>query len=278
MTAPAFSRRGVGNEGGMRLSGSHVLVTGASRGIGADLARDAARRGATVTLVARSADELGKLAADVGGHALPADLSDLGQVKGLIARAEAQAGQPIDVLVNDASTEATGSTLTQTAEELAYALSLNLHAPTELTRQVLPGMVERGRGHILNVSSGYSAVNTAGLTTYCATKAGLSHYTSGIAVELRGTGVGTTLVEPGPVNTSMWQRLQPTLAAPSLHRLLKLQMTAVVEPEDVARAALDKVEAGGGHVVLPRRMTPILAMAWAPRKAAELVLTGVQRR
>ena len=60
--------------------------------------------------------------------------------------------------------------------------------------------------------------------------------------------------------------------------LLRLQMTAVVEPEDVARAALDKVEQGGGHVVLPRRMTPIMAMAWAPRRAAELVLSGVPRR
>lgn len=262
----------------MRLSGSHVLITGASRGIGADLAREAARRGATVTLVARSAEALGKLAADLGGHALPADLSDPAQVDGLVARAEALAGRPVDVLVNDASTEATGSTLTQTADELAYALSLNLHAPTELARQALPGMVERGRGHVLNVSSGYSAVNTPGLTTYCATKAALSHFTSGIAVELRGTGVGTTLVEPGPVNTSMWQRLQPTLAAPSLHRLLRLHLITLVEPDDVARAALDKLESGGGHVVLPRRITPVLALAWAHRRAAELVLMGVPRR
>jgi short-subunit dehydrogenase len=262
----------------MPLCGSHVLITGASRGIGADLAREAAGRGATVTLVARSADVLDKLAADLGGYALPADLSDADQVRGLVARAEQQAGRPIDVLINDAGTEAAGSMLEQGADDLAYAPALNLHAPTELTRQALPGMVQRGRGHVLNVSSGYAAVNTAGLTPYCATKAGLSHFTSGIAAELRGTGVGTTLVEPGPVDTSMWQRLQPTLAAPSLRRLVTLRLTAVVEPADVARAALDKVEAGGGHVVLPRRMTPIMALAWAPRRAAELVLTGVPRR
>ena len=262
----------------MRLSGTHVLITGASRGIGEQIAREAARRGATVTLVARSAAELEKLAADLGGHALPADLSDPVQVRGLIPRAEEQAGRPVDVLVNDAGTEAAGSMLEQDADELAYALSLNLHAPTELTRQVLPGLVARGRGHVVNVSSGYSTVNTAGLTTYCATKAGLSHFTSGIAQELRGTGVGTTLVEPGPVNTSMWGRLEPTLAAPSLRRLLRLQMIAVVEPDDLARAVLDKVEAGGGHVVLPRRMTPIMAMAWLPKRAAELALVGVPRR
>ena len=74
----------------------------------------------------------------------------------------------------------------------------------------------------------------------------------------------------------MWERLQPTLAAPSLHRLLRLQMTAVVEPEDVARAALDKVEKGGGHVVLPRRMTPILALAWAPRSRDRRRADGVR--
>ena len=262
----------------MQLSGSHVLITGASRGIGAELATQAAARGATVTLVARDAERLATLAADLGGHALPADLSDQDQVRGLVERAEDQAGRPVDVLVNDASTEAAGSFLDLSAEELAYTLSLNLHAPVELTRQVLPGMVARGRGHVLNVSSGYSTVNTAGLTAYCTTKAGLSHFTSGIALETRGTGVGTTLVEPGPVRTSMWERLQPTLPSESLHRLLRLQLTREVDPAELARAALDKVEAGGGHVVLPKRMVPILAMTWIPRRAAEVALTGVRRR
>ena len=262
----------------MRLSGSHVLITGASRGIGACLAREAAARGAVVTLVARSEEALRALAAELGGHALPADLSKPDQVRGLIARAEQQAGRPVDVLVNDASVEAARSMLDIPADELEEAVLLNLLAPAELTRQVLPGMVERGRGHVLNISSGYSTVNTAGLTPYCATKAGLSHFTSGLAIELRGTGVGTTLVEPGPVNTSMWERLQPTLAAHSLHRMLRLQVTALVEPEDVARAALDKVESGGGHVVLPRRMTPAMAFTWMPRKVTDLALTGVRRR
>ena len=262
----------------MQLSGSHVLITGASRGIGTELATQAAARGATVTLVARSAERLEELAAQLGGHALAADLSDPQQVSGLVQRAEQQAGAPVDVLVNAAGTDAAGTFADRTADELAYTLSLNLHAPVELTRQALPGMVARGRGHLANISSGYSTVNTPGLTAYCTTKAGLSHFTSGIAIETRGTGVGTTLVEPGPVKTSMWERLQPTLPADSLHRMLRLQLTAEVEPGDVARATLDKVEAGGGHVVLPRRMVPILAMAWIPRRAAEIALTGVRRR
>ncbi len=139
-------------------------------------------------------------------------------------------------------------------------------------------MVERGRGHLVTVSSGFSTVMAPGLVPYASSKAGLSHFHAGVRIELRGTGVGTTLVEPGPVRTSMWDRLQPTLPADSLQRMLRLQLTAEVEPADVARATLDKVEAGGGHVVLPRRMVPILAMAWIPRRAAEIALTGVRRR
>jgi short-subunit dehydrogenase len=278
VTGRAFGSDKSGQVTGMQLSGSHVLVTGASRGIGACLAREAARRGATVTLVARSTAPLTSLAAELGGHALPTDLADPEQVRGLVRRAEEQAGRPVDVLANDAGIEAAGSLLDLTADDLAYAVALNLLAPAELTRQVLPGMVARGRGHVLNVSSGYSTVNTPGLITYCATKAGLSHFTSGVAQELRGTGVETTLVEPGPVRTAMWERLQPTLPSASLQRLLRLRLARVVEPGDVARAALDKVEAGGGHVVLPRRMVPVVAFTWIPRRTAELVLTGVRRR
>jgi short-subunit dehydrogenase len=262
----------------VKLSGAHVLITGASRGIGEQLARDAARRGAHVTLVARTELPLTALADELGGNALPADLGDPDQLAGLLDRAGQQAGRPVDALVNNAGIEAARGMLELPADELRDAVLLNLLAPAELTRQALPGMVARGRGHVVNVSSGYSAVNTAGLTPYCATKAGLSHFTGGLALELKGTGVGTTLVEPGPVRTSMWERLQPTLAADSLHRMLRLHLTAKVDADDVARATLDKVESGGGHVVLPARMVPVLAFTWIPRRVAGLALTGVRRR
>src|SRR5688572_25900259 len=139
----------------MRLSGSHVLITGASRGIGACLARQAAERGAVVTLVARSADALGKLAADTGGHALPSDLTDRTALRGLITRAEQQAGAPVDVLVNNAGFDAARSMLELSEDDVADIVALNLHAPIELSRQAMPGMVARGRGHVVNVSSGF---------------------------------------------------------------------------------------------------------------------------
>ena len=262
----------------MKLSGSHVVVTGASRGIGACLARQAADRGAHVTLVARSAGPLEALASELGGIPLPADLADRAQVADLVPRAAAAAGRPVDVLVNNAGLDSAGSFLGLSADDIADLVAVNLTAPMELTRQALPGMVERGRGHVVNVSSGFSTVNAPGLTPYCASKAGLSHFTGGLNVELRGTGVDTTLVEPGPVRTDLYEGLQKTLSIDALRRMMRLQLTAEVDPDDVARATLDKVEAGGGHVVLPRRMAPAMALTWLPRRVADVALTGVARR
>jgi uncharacterized protein len=262
----------------VKLSGAHVLVTGASRGIGACLAREAAGRGAHVTLVARSAGRLAELAAETGGTALPTDLADRAQLSGLIARAEEQAGRSVDVLVNNAGLERAGGLLDVGEDDVADVVAVNLAAPLELTRQALGGMVRRGRGHVVNVSSGFSTAPAPGLTAYCATKAGLSHFTAALNAELRGSGVGTTLVEPGPVRTDMYDRLQDRLPIGALNRLMRLQLTAEVDPDDVAVATLDKVESGGGHVVRPRRMAPAMAMTWLPRRATDLALTGVRRR
>jgi uncharacterized protein len=262
----------------MQLSGSHVLITGASRGIGEALARDAARRGASVTLVARSADSIDALAADIGGRSVPADLMDPAQLGGLVQRVEERAGAPVDVLVNCAGVDNPASMLELDAHSLAETVLVNLLAPAELIRQALPGMVERGRGHVVNVSSGFSTVVVPGLAPYSATKAALSHFTGGLNTELRDTGVETTLVEPGPVRTSMYGRLQRSLSNDALQRMLRLQLTAEVEPEQVAKAALDKVESGGGHVVLPSRMSPVMAVTWLPRRVGELAIAGVRRR
>ena len=262
----------------MRLAGAHVLVTGASRGIGALVAEHAARRGALVTVVARSEQPLRALADRVDGRALPVDLADPEQRRDLVQRAEDEAGRPVDVLVNAAGVDAVGSLLATHEQTMAELFQVNLVAPAELCRQVVPGMVSRGRGHVVNVSSGFSTVNAPGLTPYCATKAGLSHFTGGLDLELQGTGVGTTLVEPGPVRTELYENLQSTLSYDALRRMMRLQLTAEVDPDDVARATLDRVEKGGGHVVLPRRMAPAMALTWLPRAVTGVALAGVRRR
>jgi short-subunit dehydrogenase len=263
----------------MKLSGAHVLVTGASRGIGASIADGAAQRGATVTLVARSEGPLRERAERLRGHALPCDLGVPEQRDGLVLRAEQAAGRPVDVLVNCAGLDEVGGMLEVTAAELRGLYEVNLLAPAELVRQVLPGMVQRGRGHLVTVSSGFSTVTAPGLVPYASSKAGLSHLHAGVGLELQGTGIGMTLVEPGPVRTGMWQDIEEHgLAAGALERWVRLQLTRIVTPEEVAGKVLDAVESGRAHVVPSRRMTPVLAFTWLPRRVGDLALTGVRRR
>ena len=263
----------------MHLAGAHVLVTGASRGIGALVAEQAARRGATVTLVARSAEPLRELADRIGGYAAPVDLAYPAARRGLVQRVEGEVGRPVDVLVNAAGVDAVGSLLATSERAMAELFQVNLLAPTELCRQVVPGMIARGRGQIVNVSSGFSAVAAAGVASYCSSKAGLSHFTSALQQELTATGVGTTLVELGPVRTVMMADLfEDRLTGPAMRRLLRLHLATLVEPGDVAAQVCDAVAHGRRHVVLPRRMTPVVALTWLPRRAADLLLTGLPKR
>src|SRR5690348_1482988 len=130
----------------MEISGSRVLVTGASRGIGRELARGFAAAGADVALVARSAAVLEALARELGGRAYDADLTDRGELRGLADRIEADG--PIDILVNNAGDECIGRFTDMDADTLAFLIHLNVLAAAELSRQVLPRMLARGRGHI----------------------------------------------------------------------------------------------------------------------------------
>ena len=134
------------------LAGAHAVVTGASRSIGAALARELAGRGARVTVVARSEAPLKAVAAEIGGTAVVADLADPDAVTGLIARIESEAG-PVDVLVNNAAMAVIDRFVDQSAEGITASYALNVVAPMELCRQVLPGMLARSRGAVVSISS-----------------------------------------------------------------------------------------------------------------------------
>ena len=130
----------------MELSGKRALITGASRGIGDALARAFAAKGAHVVLVARSAAAIERLAADLGGSAHPTDLADRQAVSTLIDRVEEQGG-PVDVLVNNAGVAPMGGAIQNwRADDLEQIYRVNLIAPAELCRRVLPGMLRRGIG------------------------------------------------------------------------------------------------------------------------------------
>lgn len=263
----------------MDLEGRHVLVTGASRGIGASLAEAMASRGARVTLVARSEDALSEVAARTGGTAVAADLTDPEALEGLLARVEAASG-PVDVLVNNAGVDSTGALTAMSADDVRRTIGLNLTAPVELCRQVIPGMVERGACHIVNVSSLAGCGCLPGIGAYSATKSGLTHFTAALRAELRGLPVRTTVVEVGIV--------QPTdMAASGLayppfrdawNRLKRLGIMRDVRLDQLTRAVVRAVERDRRHVRLPHRAFTLSALPEASRRSTEWLLTGVVPR
>lgn len=262
----------------MELTDAHVLVTGASRGLGAGLAREFAARGARLTLVARSSGPLGELATELGGTAITADLTDAADREGLIARVEEQSG-PVDVLVNNAGIDATATFTSFTAHELTALVTLNLLAPMELCRQVLPGMIERGRGHLLALSSLAGTAILPGLVPYSATKSGLTHFTAGLRAELRGLPIGTTVVEVGLVPTDMKTSAlahEPTAAA--FRRFYRLGLLTDTSLEKLCRAAVSGVASDRRHVRYPRRARAFPVLAETPRRLGEIILSGVPPR
>jgi short-subunit dehydrogenase len=259
----------------MQLAGRRVLVTGASRGIGEAIARRCASAGAALVLVARSEGQLRELAADVGGTWHTADLADREAVDGLIARIEADGG-PIDVLVNNAGIELADAFVDMSAAGLEQIYRINLIAPVELCRQALPGMLERGRGHIVNVSSLSGVAPFPGLATYGSTKSGLTQFTAGLRADLKGRPIGTTLVELGPIPTGMLSRAgayKPTDA--SFRRFYRLQILVEIPREQVADAVVDAIMRNRRHVRLPKRAAITALLAEAPRRLVEIALAGV---
>jgi short-subunit dehydrogenase len=149
----------------------------------------------------------------------------------------------------------------------------------ELCRQALPRFVARGRGHIVNVSSIGGSMASAGVIVYCATKAGVNQFTAGLRAELKGSGVGTTLVEIGPTATQMMDGLRdyaPTAA--SVRRLERAGLAPELDPHHVAVAMARAIESGRRHLRLPRRQAPMSMIAEAPRRMSELLTLGLDPR
>jgi NADP-dependent 3-hydroxy acid dehydrogenase YdfG len=180
-----------------------ALVTGASKGIGAAIAAALVNEGLTVHALARDLSALESLAARLGPRLKPlaADVRDHEAI------ARQLEGVPVDVLVNNAGGLATVRPLhEQSAEETAEVVSLNLTAPLQMIRLVLPGMIERGRGHIFNLTSTAAGAVFPGTTTYGAAKAGLSQAGRILRYDLAGTGIRLTEIAPGRVETDFYMK------------------------------------------------------------------------
>jgi short-subunit dehydrogenase len=251
----------------MQLRGSRVLVTGGSRGIGAALARGLRDRGAQPALVARPSAELSAVATEVDGDAYPYDLSDLPGIAALVERIEVDG--PVDVLINNAGVSHVGWFLDRTPAEIDQVLTVNLLAPMHLCRLLLPRMLKRGRGHVVNISSMAGVIAPPGLASYSASKAGLSHFTAGLRADLRDTPLRFTTVHLGSVSTDMDEEARSygpmrELAAKSGGR----DITAM--PVFVA-AVLDAIEKDRAEVRVPAMMAPLAMATELPRKVGRLI-------
>jgi short-subunit dehydrogenase len=183
------------------------------------------------------------------------------------------------VLVNNAGIDLTKAFADASADELTAIYQVNLLAPAELCRQIVPRMLRRGRGHIVNVSSMAGTAVFPGLVAYSSTKAGLSHLTAGLRADLRKLPVGTTLVELGPIPTDMLDHVNdyaPT--SKSFRRFYRMQLLTDIPRATVAEQVVAAVEHNRRHVRLPRRAILFPTLTEAPRRMVELLLTGVKHQ
>jgi short-subunit dehydrogenase len=258
----------------VELRGKRVLITGASRGLGRGMAEAFAARGAIVALVARSEGPIRELAERLGGSAHPCDLMDREQVVGLVERVEREAG-PVDVLVNNAGVSHVNHMLEQTPREIEEILQTNLVAPIQICRQAIPRMIERGGGHVVNMSSIAAILAPPGLVHYGASKAGLSHYTAGLRGEVGPRGIGTTLVEIGSTATEMDDATQ-NYGPYKKMRGRRSERDVQMPVEKVVDAIVEAVEKGRPHVRLPRSIASLGMLNEVPRRLGQAMFARLQ--
>lgn len=221
---------GTTTEGALR--GRTALVTGASRGIGLAVARELARAGAWVGMVARTEAGLARAAAEIGGHAIPADVTSPAAVHGLAGYVTELLGDTPDLLVNSAGAFALAPLAATDPEAFDRQVAVNLRGPFLLIRALLPLMLERRSGHVVNIGSVAGRVAFPENGAYSASKFGLRGLHEVLVQETRGTGVRATLVEPGATDTSLWDAVDPDARDDLPSR------ASMLTADDVARAVL----------------------------------------
>jgi len=255
---------------------STCLVTGASSGIGAEIARGLARRGLGVTLVARREERLRELAGEledeysVRAETVAADVSDPKHRERLVREVD-ERGLDVEVLVNNAGFGSGGKFFRLDAEKEASMIRTNVEAVIALSGIYLPRMVERGRGAVLNTASLIAFQPVPYQATYGATKAAVLSFTQAVHEELRGTDVTITAVAPGPVRTEFGEQGGFGGADDKIPGWFWL------DADDVAEAAIKGLESGdrvvvpgminqaaayGGHYIPRGLLLPLAARVW----------------
>lgn len=230
----------------MEVAGATVLLTGASSGIGAALAPMLAERGATVAITGRRTEQLAEVLAACQRHqpgcrSFVVDLADVTATDALPAQVEAAVG-PVDILVNNAGAPMRRRVQDLTLAEIQTTMAVNFASPVRLTMAILPGMLERDRGCIVNVSSFGGRAGIPSEAAYCASKFALCGWSESLALDLWHTGVEVRLVLPGAVDTDIWDRPGNDPAPYS---------GELADPAEVATGIVAAIERGGFEHYLP---------------------------
>ncbi|MDQ2825271.1 MAG: SDR family oxidoreductase [Verrucomicrobiota bacterium] len=228
----------------MKIDGCTALITGSSAGIGREFARQLAGHAGGLVLVARRRqrleelrDELLKRDPNLNVHIRVVDLADKSQIDELVQRLEKEKIE-IDLLINNAGLGDLGPFATSDPERIHRITQVNMAALTLLTRWLLPGMIARKRGAILNVSSSAGFLPIAEFSVYAASKAYVTSFSEGLRAELRGAGVSVCALCPGPVHTEFTEVAQRPSGPPNRSGPEFVYVSA----ENVARAGLAAVE------------------------------------
>ena len=256
--------------------GITCLVTGASSGIGAEIARGLARRGLGVTLAARREDRLKELADelasehDIRAETISCDVSDIDDRKRMKDEIETR-GLTVEVLVNNAGYGSGGSFVELDAESEVAMVRVNCEAVVALTRHYLPGMIKRGRGAVLNLASLIAFQPVPFQATYCASKTAILAFTEAVHEELRGTGVTITAVCPGPVRTEFGEAGGFGGADDKIPDFVWLDADKVAEDaleglekgeRVVVPGALNQLAAYSGHYMPRSLLLPVVRRIW----------------
>jgi short-subunit dehydrogenase len=242
----------------VNLTGTTTLLTGATGGIGDAIARRLHRAGSRLVLTGRRTDVLEPLAAELGAESIAVDLADRDDLRRLAAHCA-----HVDVVVANAALPASGALSSFTEEEIDKALEVNLHAPIHLAHLLIPGMLARGRGHFVMISSLAGKASTPGSSIYSATKFGLRGFGQGLRGDLQNTGVGASVVFPGFIrDAGMFAETEIELPS----------FVGTSTPDDVAEGVIRAIERDKGEVdVAPLGMRAGAAFGGlAPATAAKL--------
>lgn len=237
----------------MDYRGRVAVVTGASSGIGKQIALDFARRGASLVIVARRAALLGEVADEcrrAGAEVEPApgDLAERAFAEAVIARALARFGR-LDFLVNNAGVPKHKQFYDVTPEDVDATMRINFMAPAYMTIAALPAMLRQGEGYVVNISSGAGRMPPPRETVYAASKYALTGFTEGLAIDLAGSNIHPAVIHVGPIDTDIWAKA--AAEAPVRYSGRKYP------PSVVSRAVFDCIEKRRHEATVPRSMAAV---------------------